>query len=209
VTAPAQLELLQRLELVVPRADVTAKEIEAVCKKAREQKLYGVGVCSSRVALASALLEDAPIKVTALVGFPLGAADGDVKRYEAEVSIDNGAQEIEVVLNAGMLRDSDRKSVLRELRDVTEAADERTVRVAIQTHLLTREEILVACELILDSGAHFVSTGPGVSATAEQIKLLREAVGEKFGVKAAVEIREVDNAMALVQAGATRIGVSE
>jgi deoxyribose-phosphate aldolase len=199
-------ELAHRTELSLFRADATAKDIEKLCAAAREQKIYGVCVGGSRVELAASLLEDSAIKTTALVGFPLGSADSDVKRYETEVAIDFGAQEIEMVLNVGRLKDGDHKYVLRELRDIAEAADERIVKVILQTHLLTREEILVACELVLDSGAHFVFTGSHGPANPEHVKLLREAVGEKFGVKA---IGDAKSAMTLVAAGATRLGFIE
>jgi len=137
--------------------------------------------------------------------------DSDAKRYETEVAIDAGAQEIDLVLNLGHLKQGDSRSVLRELRDVVEAADERPVKVIIETCLLTREEKLLACELIVDSGATFVNTSTGFSssgATVEDVKLLREAVGPKFGVKASGEIRDVQTALALVQAGATRLGTT-
>ena len=111
--------------------------MEEVCRKAREQKVYGVCVASSRVELAASLLEDSDLKLTALVGTS-GNEDGDVKRYETEIAIDYGAQEIEVCLNVGRLKDGDRKYVLRELRDVAEAADERIVKVEIRPRLLTR-----------------------------------------------------------------------
>jgi deoxyribose-phosphate aldolase len=203
------MELPGIIELSLTRADVTAKDIEELARKVREQKLYGICVSSSRVALAVSLLEDTEAKVTAFVGSPLGTPDGDVKRYETEAAIDYGAQEIEVVLNVGRLKDGDQRYVLRELRDVAEAADERIVKVDLQMHLLTREEALLACELILDSGAHFVGTSFHGAPNLEQLKLLREAVGDKFGVKASCERFDSKIAMALIEAGATRLGTAE
>ena len=183
---------------------MTAKEIEEVCRKAREQKLYGICVPSSRVESVASFLDDTNLKVTALIGGPLGTSDGDVKRYETEVAIDFGAQELEVYLNAGRLKDGDHKSVLRELRDIAEAADERTVKVHVPTRLLTREEIEIACGLISESGAHFVCA---TFATLEDIKLFREAAGPKFGIKAENPLLDEKAARALVEAGATRLGV--
>jgi deoxyribose-phosphate aldolase len=167
-------------------------------------------VCSSRVELARTLLEDSEVKVTALVGFPLGAADGDAKRYETEVAIDHGAQEIETVLNIGRLREGDHRYVLRELRDIAEAADERPVKVILETGLLTPEERNLACRLVLDSGAHCVCTGTGLesAATVQEVQSLRAAVGEKFGVKAA-GLHDLQTASALIEAGATRLGTME
>jgi deoxyribose-phosphate aldolase len=200
-------ELPGIVELSLARSDATAKEVEEVCRKARAHKLHGVCVSSSRIELAVSFLEDTELKVTAFIGSPSGANDGDVKRYETEVAIDYGAQEIEVALNIGRLKDGDRRYVLRELRDIAEAADERTVKVDLHPHLLTREETLLACGLVLDSGAHFVCASSGDSPGLDYVKLLREAVGDKFGVKAAGRLANAKSALALVEAGATRLGM--
>jgi deoxyribose-phosphate aldolase len=202
-------ELAQRIELSLWRAGATAVAVKTLCQQAREQKFYGVCVPSSRVELAVALIEETEIKVTALIDFPFGAADSDVKRYETEVAVDFGAQEIETVLNHGRLKDGDSKYVLRELRDIAEAAEERTVKVVIEPRLLTRDEIVLACGLILDSGAHFVCAGTGLNGPAaiEDVTLLRETVGEKFQVKALADIRDAQTTLALIGAGAIRIGV--
>lgn len=201
---PSPSELPKLIEIPLFRADATAKDVEEICRMAREQKLYGVCVASSRVELAASLLEDTEIKTTALVGWS-GAEAGDVKRYETEVAVDDGAQEIEVCLNVGRLKDGDRKYVLRELRDVAEAADERIVKVEIRPRLLTREEMLLACELILDSGAHFVSLRYVAGAKLDDIKLCREAVGPKFGIKSGEEVLEAKTALAMIEAGANRL----
>ena len=111
----------------------------------------------------------------------------------------------------GRLKDGDDKYVLRELRDVTEAADERPVKVILETCLLTREEKIRACQLVVESGAHFVKTSTGFStggATLDDVKLMRETVGPKFGVKASGGIRDTKTALAMIEAGATRLGVS-
>jgi deoxyribose-phosphate aldolase len=210
MTAPSATDLARKLELSLWRPEATAKDIERLCAQAREQKIHGVCVGSSRVELAAALLEETDVKVTALIGFPLGTTESDVKRYEAEAAIDCGAQEIEIVLNAGRLKDGDRKYILRELRDLAEAADERPVKVILETQLLTREETLLVCELAMDSGVHFVCAGTGLNGAAkiEDVKLLREAVGPKFGVKAPADIRDAQGMLALIAAGANRIGIN-
>ena len=167
-------------------------------------------MCGSQVELACALLEDSEVKVTGLVGFPFGAADADAKRYETEVAIDHGAQEIETVLSIGRLKDGDHRYMLRELRDVAEAADERHVKVILEMSLLTAEEVRRACELALESGVHCVCTGTGLksAATVQEVQSLRAAVGEKFGVKAA-GLSDVKTALALLEAGASRLGAAE
>lgn len=203
--------LARYIDHTLLKPDATAKEIEQLCQEARQFGFYAVCVNSSRVAMAKYLVEDANIKVCSVVGFPLGAMDGDVKRYETEVAVDEGADEIDVVINIGLLKDKADKIVLKELRDIAEAADERVVKVIIETCLLTDEEKIRACNLILDSGAHFVKTSTGFStkgATIEDVKLLRETVGPDFGVKAAGGIRDAATAIAMIKAGANRLGAS-
>ena len=208
ILSPA--ELVRRLERTLARPEAIRRDIEQLCAEARDRGFHGVCVSGSRVELARTLLEDSEVKVTALVGFPLGAADADAKRYETEAAIDSGAQEIEAVLNIGRLKDGDHHYVLRELRDIAEAADERPVKVILEIGLLTPDERALACQLVLDSGAHCVCTGTGLrsAATAEDIRSLRAAVGVKFGVKAA-GLRDLEGALALIEAGATRLGTVE
>jgi len=207
--SPAQLAAF--IDHTLLKAEATAGDIEKLCAEARENHFYSVCVHGSRVAQARHFLAGSDVRVAAVIGFPLGAAAADVKRFEAEAAVDDDAQEIDVVLNIGRLKDGDDKYVLRELRDVAEAADERTVKVILETGLLTREEKIRACELVLDSGAHFVKTstgfGPG-GATVEDVKLMREIVGPKFGVKASGGIRDTQTALAMIVAGATRLGTS-
>lgn len=204
-------DLARYIDHTLLKADAAARDIEKLCAEAREHHFFSVCVNGSRVELARHFLEGSDVKVAAVVGFPLGAMDADAKRFETEGAIDNGAQEIDVVLNVGRLKDGDDKYVLRELRDVVEAAEERTVKVIIETCLLSREEKLRACHLILDSGAHFVKTSTGFStagATVEDVKLLRDTVGPKFGVKASGGVRDTATALAMIAAGATRLGTS-
>ncbi|HEY9510918.1 MAG TPA: deoxyribose-phosphate aldolase [Verrucomicrobiae bacterium] len=204
-------ELAAYIDHTLLKPDATARDIEKLCAEAREHKFYSVCVNGGWVDHARALLEDTDVKVACVVGFPLGAMSGDVKRFEAEAAIDDGAQEIDLVINLGRLKDGNDKYVLRELRDVVEAADERPVKVILETSLLSREEKIRACELVVESGAHFVKTSTGFNAggaTLDDVKLLREAVGEKFGVKASGGIRDLKAALAMIEAGATRLGTS-
>ncbi len=193
------------------KPDASAADIEKLCREALQHRFHSVCVNGSRVVQARALVEDSDVKVAAVVGFPLGAMDADAKRYETEIAIDMGAEEIDLVLNIGRLKEGDAKYVLRELRDVVEAADERPVKVIIETCLLTREEKVLACQLVVDSGAKFIKTSTGFStggATIEDVRLLREHVGPKFGVKASGGIRDTAAALAMIEAGATRLGTS-
>jgi deoxyribose-phosphate aldolase len=204
-------ELARFIDHTLLKADATAKDIEKLCAEAREHGFYSVCVNGSRVEQARHLLEDTDVKVACVVGFPLGAMSGDAKRFETEAAIDEGAHEIDVVINLGWLKDGDYKYVLRELRDVVEAADERPVKVILETCLLTQDEKIRACHLVAESGAHFVKTSTGLStggATVADLKLLREAVGPKFGVKASGGIRDAKTALEMIAAGATRLGTS-
>ena len=208
----SQMELAARLDAAFWKPAASAGEFAAFCAGAREKKYRAVCVNGSRVALAAAGLEDSPVQVGSLIGFPLGMSDGDVKRYEAEVAVDFGAQEIELVLNLGDLKSGNHKTVLRELCDVIEAVDERPVCAVLETRALTRAEIANACALISDSGAQAVSTGtdfwPDTRVSADDVRALREALGPKFIVKAAGNLRDLQSVLALIEAGATRIGTT-
>ena len=204
-------DLARYIDHTLLRADAAAKDIERLCAEAREHHFYAVCVNGSWVVQARHLLDGSAVKVATVVGFPLGATDSDTKRFETEAAIDNGAQEIDAVINLGRLKDGNYDYVLRELRDVAEAADERPVKVILETGLLTHEEKIRACRLVLDSGAQFVKTSTGFSssgATIEDVELLRGIVGEKLGVKAAGGIRDAPTALAMIEAGATRLGTS-
>lgn len=203
--------LARFIDHTLTRADATIQDIEKLCVAAREHKFHSVSVNGSWVVAARHFLDGSDVKVGCAVSFPLGAMSGDVKRFEAEAAIDDGAQEIDVVLNLGRLKAGDDNYVLRELRDVVEAADEWPVKVILETCLLTREEKIRACKLAVESGARFVKTSTGFStggATVEDVKLLCETVGPKFGVKASGGIRDAQTALAMIAAGATRLGTS-
>ena len=193
------------------KPDASSSQIEQLCAEAREYKFFSVCVNGSWVASARHFLDGSDVKVASVVGFPLGAMSSDVKRYETEVAIDDGAHEIDVVLNIARLKAGDDKYVFREIVDVVEAADERTVKVILETCLLTDEEKVRACNLVVESGAQFVKTSTGFStagATVADVKLLRETVGPKFGVKASGGVRDAQTALAMIAAGATRLGTS-
>jgi deoxyribose-phosphate aldolase len=202
-------DLARHIDCTLFAADAARRDIEKLCAEARANSFHSVCVNGSRVELAYALLEESGVQVAALVGFPLGANDLDAKRYETEIAVDYGAHEIDFVINIGQLKDGDRNYVLREMRDIVEAADERPVKVILESHLLTHEEKILACQLVLESGAQFISTSTDFNApdvTVEEVAALRGMVGEELGIKAAGGIRNIQTALALLEAGATRIG---
>jgi deoxyribose-phosphate aldolase len=207
-TVPADLARL--IDHTLLTADATADDIKKLCTEARENNFFSVCVNGGWVATAYHLLEDSEVKIVGVAGFPLGAMTSDAKRFEAEAAVDDGAHEIEVVLNHARLKMGDDKFVLREIIDVVESADERTVKVILETSLLTEAEKIRAVQLIVESGAQFVQAATGFSdsrATSDDVKLLRETVGREFGIKAA-GVNNFQNALALIAAGATRLGTS-
>jgi deoxyribose-phosphate aldolase len=207
--SPAQLAAF--IDHTLLKADATARDIEKLCTEARENNFFSVCVNGSWISAAHHLLEGSGVKIVSVVGFPLGAMSGDAKRFETEAAIDDGAHEIDVVLNIGKLKDGDDKYILRELCDIAEVADERTVKVILETCLLTDEEKIRACQIVVESGAQFVKTSTGFGAggaTIADVKLMRATVGPKFGVKASGGIRDTKTALAMIEAGATRLGTS-
>ncbi len=204
-------ELARYIDHTLLKPDAAAAAVQQLCAEAVRHGFYSVCVNGSRVEQAREWLGESDVKLAVTIGFPLGATDADTKRFETEAAIDSGAQEIDVVLNIGRLKDSEDRYVLRELRDVVEAADERPVKVILETCLLTLEEMERACGLVVDSGARFVKTSTGFStggATLEHVRLLRQWVGPDFGVKASGGIRDTATALAMIEAGATRLGTS-
>lgn len=208
---PHATDLARRIDHTLLMPEASLQDIKTLCAEARHHGFHAVCVNGSWVSEARHFLAGSKVQVATVVGFPLGATDSDTKRFETEAAVDNGAHEIDVVLNIGRLKGGDDAYVLRELRDIVEAADERPVKVILETCLLTREEKVHACHLVLNSGARFVKTSTGFShggATLEDVKLLRETVGEKFGLKAAGGIRDALTALAMIEAGADRLGTS-
>ena len=204
-------ELASYIDHTLLKPDATRAQLEQLCAEAAEHQFSTVCVNGSRVELAYSLLEDSDVQVCTVVGFPLGAMDADAKRYETEVAVDLGASEIDMVMNVGRFKDGEHDYIVREIRDVVEAADERVVKVILETCLLTNDEIAQACKLVTQAQAHFVKTSTGfgnAGATLEHVRLMRETVGQFAGVKAAGGVRNADDARAMIKAGATRIGTS-
>ena len=212
MSLPTTSDALARfIDHTLIRADATIRDIEKLCAEAREHKFHSVSVNGSWVIAARHFLEGSDVKTGCAVSIPLGAMSTDAKRFETEAAIDDGAQEIDVVLNVGRLKDGDDKYVLRELCDVVDAADEHTVKVILETCLLTDEQKIRACRMAVESGAHFVKTSTGLNsgcATVADVKLMRDTVGPEFGVKASGGIRDLKAALAMIEAGATRLGTS-
>ncbi|BDG46466.1 MULTISPECIES: deoxyribose-phosphate aldolase [Parageobacillus] len=194
------------------KADTTKAQIVKLCEEAKQYGFASVCVNPTWVATAAELLKGTDVKVCTVIGFPLGANTPETKAFEAKNAIENGAAEVDMVINIGALKDGNDDLVERDIRAVVEAAKGKAlVKVIIETCLLTEEEKVRACQLAVKAGADYVKTSTGFStggATTEDVALMRKTVGPNIGVKASGGVRDIKSAMAMIEAGATRIGTS-
>lgn len=193
------------------KPDAKESDIEKLCREAIEYGFASVCVNSANVSLASRLLENSDVKVCSVIGFPLGASITEVKAFETVKAIEHGADEIDMVINVGNLKDGLYVKVENDIRSVVKAANGKTVKVIIETCLLTNDEKISACKIACKAGADFVKTSTGFSnkgAIADDVALMREIVGEEMGVKAAGGIRNSKTMIAMIRSGANRIGAS-
>jgi len=200
------------IDHTVLKPAATRGEIERLCEEARRFRFASVCVNPCYVPLCAQMLRMTNVKVCTVVGFPLGANRSEVKAFETEQAIGDGAQEVDMVINVGALKSSDHDLVERDIRSVVEACRSIVVsKVIIEAALLTDEEKETACRLAKAAGADFVKTstgfGPG-GATAHDVALMRAVVGDEMGVKAAGGIRDAQTAREMIAAGASRIGAS-
>ncbi len=193
------------------KAPSTSKQIRELCLQAKEYDFASVCVNTCYVALAKEILKDTDVKVCCVVGFPLGAMATVSKAFETKQAIKDGATEIDMVINIGAAKEENWKYVEDDIRAVVEAAQGNVVKVIIETCLLTDEEKVKACKCAINAKAHFVKTSTGFStagATIEDVKLMRKTVKDKCLVKAAGGVRNLKDAMAMIEAGADRLGCS-
>lgn len=193
------------------KPEATPAQVEKLCAEAAEYHFASVCVNPVYIPLAARLLKDTCVKVCCVVGFPLGAIAPEQKAAEAASCAAMGAEELDMVIHIGAAKAGDWALVQRDIEGVVKAAAGRTVKVIIETCLLTDEEKVKACEAAKAAGAHFVKTSTGFStggATTHDIALMRKTVGPEMGVKASGGIRDYATAMAMIEAGANRIGAS-
>jgi deoxyribose-phosphate aldolase len=211
--APTDGRMAHMIDHTLLKPDASHDEIAQLCYEARKYKFASVCINPTNVKLCAELLKDSGIPVCTVVGFPLGATPTDVKVFETQQAIREGATEVDMVTNIGALKSRDYESVERDIASVARAchAGNALLKVIIEAALLTDEEKVVACQLAKVAGADFVKTstgfGPG-GATAEDVALMRRVVGPSLGVKAAGGIRSYADAQKMIAAGATRIGAS-
>jgi deoxyribose-phosphate aldolase len=194
------------------KPDATAQEIEKLCQEAKTYQFQSVCVNSGWVGYCAKLLKASNIKICSTVGFPLGAMHPLSKRYEAAQAIREGAAEIDMVISIGALKSQDLSWVTDDIHGVVEVCGSGVIsKIIIETGLLTEKEKYLACRLVKESGASFVKTSTGFAgkgATIEDVALLRSLIGPDRGVKASGGIRQLDQALAMLEAGATRLGTS-
>jgi deoxyribose-phosphate aldolase len=210
---PKDLNLAGMIDHTLLKPDATADQIAQLCFEAKKFNFASVCINPSHVKLCSDLLKGSSVKVCTVIGFPLGATSTEVKRFETQNALQNGASEIDMVINIGALKARDLELVARDIRAVVKTAHDAgaIVKVIIEAVLLTDEEKTIACLLSKEAGADFVKTSTGFAsggATVEDITLMRKAVGPEMGVKAAGGIRTREDVEKMVKAGATRIGAS-
>jgi deoxyribose-phosphate aldolase len=193
------------------KADATEKDILKCCEEGEKYGFASVCIQPCYVKLAAEVLKGSKVRVATVIGFPLGANLTSVKAFEAARAVEDGADELDMVLNIGALKQGDADYVEKDIRAVVEAASGALVKVILETCYLTDEEKVLACKLCKNAGAHFVKTSTGFAsagAVVEDVALMRRTVGTEKGVKAAGGIRTLESLKAMVEAGANRIGTS-
>ena len=192
-------------------ADATEEKIAKLRAEAAQYRFASVCVNSCWVKYCAEKLKNTDVNVCTVVGFPLGAMVTRAKAYEAAAAVDDGADEVDMVINIGFLKDKKYDLVEKDIREVKEACNGKLLKVIIECCLLTDEEKIKACELCEKAGADYVKTSTGFSksgATAEDVALMRRTVGDRLGVKAAGGIRDAETAKKMIAAGASRLGCS-
>ncbi|MDG0814986.1 deoxyribose-phosphate aldolase [Bdellovibrio svalbardensis] len=205
------MELNRYIDHTLLKPDAQMEQIAKLCQEARDNNFFSVCVNTSYVKACADLLKGSSVKVCCVVGFPLGAMDSVSKAFETQTAVTNGAQEIDMVIQVGALKDRRLDYVRDDIKAVVMAAKGHTVKVIIETSLLSEEDKTLACQAALEAGAHFVKTSTGFGgggATVADVKLMKSVVGEKMEVKASGGIKDIQSAMALIEAGATRLGTS-
>ncbi|WP_026676354.1 deoxyribose-phosphate aldolase [Fictibacillus gelatini] len=208
----SNLNIARMIDHTALKPETTKEQIITLCQEAAEHHFFSVCVNPTWVKTASEQLKGTGVAVCTVIGFPLGATTPEVKAFETKNAIENGATEVDMVINIGALKDKNYDLVEEDIRAVVEAAKGKALTKAIiETSLLTDDEKVKACEIAAGAGIDFVKTSTGFSsggATVKDIRLMRKTVGPDIGVKASGGIRNRETTLAMIEAGATRIGAS-
>ena len=206
------MKIEQLIDHTLLKSDASAEQIKKICAEARQYGFMSVCVNPARVELVHKELEGSGVKTCCVIGFPLGATLSSVKAFEAQEAIKLGAEEVDMVINIGAVKDGNWELVESDICAVVEAASGKAlVKVIIETCLLTDEEKIKACECAMRAKADFVKTSTGFStagATEHDVKLMRSVVGDSMGVKASGGVRTPEDAEKFIAAGASRLGTS-
>ncbi|HEM3176929.1 TPA: deoxyribose-phosphate aldolase [Streptococcus suis] len=205
------MELNKYIDHTILKPETTQEQVAKIIEEAKEYDFASVCINPTWVAFAAKELTDTDVKVCTVIGFPLGANTSAVKAFETKDAIANGADEIDMVINVGALKSGNDALVLDDIKAVVDASGDKLVKVIIETCLLTDDEKVRACQLSKEAGADFVKTSTGFStggATVADVALMRKTVGPDMGVKASGGARSYEDAIAFIEAGASRIGAS-
>jgi deoxyribose-phosphate aldolase len=206
------MNIAKTIDHTILKPNITDADVIKICDEAKTYGFFSVCVNPYFVSLVAKQLEGTDVKVTSVIGFPFGANTTFVKASEAQKAVEDGANEIDMVLNVSALKDQKYDYVQADIAAVVEAIRGKAIlKVILETCLLTKDEIVKACELSKAAGAQFVKTSTGFStggATVEDVKLMKQTVGDALEVKASGGVRDYETAMAFIEAGATRIGAS-
>ena len=205
------MKLNKYIDHTLLKPDASQEQIETLIEEAKKYEFASVCVNPTWVSFAAQALKATDVKVCTVIGFPLGANTPELKAFETSDAIQNGANEVDMVINIGALKSRNFDLVERDIRAVVEAAKGTLVKVIIETCLLTDDEKVKACQIAQKAGADFVKTSTGFStggATVADVALMRKTVGPDMGVKASGGARSYEDALAFIKAGATRIGAS-
>ena len=199
------------IDHTILKPTATEKDIIDLCEEAKEYKFYSVCVNSCFVPLAKQLVEKSSVKICSVVGFPLGAMSTEAKVFEAQKAVEDGADEIDMVINIGFLKSKNYFRVLKDISDVKNAIGKIPLKVILEISELSKNEIILASEICMDAKADFVKTSTGFSksgATLTAVKIIRKTVKNKAKIKASGGIRDYETAVKFIEAGADRIGTS-
>ena len=206
-----KMNLAKFIDHTILKPDAQREKVLTLCEEAKEYGFASVCVNEYYTATVAKALEGTDVMTCTVIGFPLGASDSKVKAFETARAVEVGADEIDMVINVGALKDGKYDYVQSDIKAVVDAADGKTVKVILETCLLTDDEKVKACELSVAAGTHFVKTSTGFStggATVEDVTLMKKTVGDKAKVKASGAVRDYDTAVKMIEAGAERIGAS-
>jgi deoxyribose-phosphate aldolase len=203
--------LAKYIDHTLLKQDATFLQIETLCREAKQYDFMSVCIQPHFIKFAKPLLVESSVKICTVIGFPLGQSSRETKVFETQQAIQDGADEIDMVINLSLLKSAKFHELYLEIADIKHACQNRTLKVILETSLLNDQEIIKACQIAKEAKAHFVKTSTGFAnggATVAAVRLMKQTVGQDMAVKASGGIRSLTDMQAMIEAGATRIGTS-